>query len=546
MIYVINHLWQSTLCAAGVWLLTLAFTKNRAAIRYWLWLAASVKFLVPFSLLVLIGSQLGWHTPQPQPAISMVIEQIGRPFTLPVPVVRSAATPSLPGELLIPFGIWLCGCTFGIIFWWGSWQRLRAIQGTATILPLNLPIKVMSSRSRLEPGVVGIRTPVLLLPEGITERLTSPQLEMVLAHELCHVRRQDNLTAALHMVVEIVFWFHPLVWWIRARLIEERERACDEEVLNVTGDPHVYAEGILNVCRFCVESPLLCASGITGSDLKQRIGKIMSHRAASDLNTPRKLLLATAAMLAVAVPFVVGFLNPSRSLAQRTPDTPTREFDAVSIKPYLPPGPRSEACNPHSSPVTFGRTGCTLGQLVKQAYNLKDYQVIVKGPAWVESDRYVIQARTTAPASEPEMMRMLQPVLIARFHLKIRWETRQSPTYLLHVASHGAKLQQATNTSHCGEVNVRENTAWADCVSIDDIADLLEQYLVNDRPVVNQTRLNKTGQFQFKLNFSTGDDPASGPSIFSALPDQLGLTLKAGKAPLQTLVIENAQRPDAN
>jgi hypothetical protein len=53
-------------------------------------------------------------------------------------------------------------------------------------------------------------------------------MEAMLAHELCHVRRRDNLVAAMHMMVEAVFWFHPLVWWIGVRLMEERERACDE------------------------------------------------------------------------------------------------------------------------------------------------------------------------------------------------------------------------------------------------------------------------------------------------------------------------------
>lgn len=71
------------------------------------------------------------------------------------------------------------------------------------------------------------------------------------------------------MIVEATFWFHPLVWWIGARLVEERERACDEEVLSVGGEPHDYAEGILNVCKLYVESPLVCVSGITGSNLKK-------------------------------------------------------------------------------------------------------------------------------------------------------------------------------------------------------------------------------------------------------------------------------------
>ena len=117
----------------------------------------------------------------------------------------------------------------------------------------------------------GIFRPVLLLPEGITDRLSPAQLQAVLAHELCHVRRRDNLAAAIHMFVEALFWFHPLVWWIKARLIEEQERACDEEVLRLGGDPQVYAESILKICEFYLTSPLICVSGITGSNLKKRI-----------------------------------------------------------------------------------------------------------------------------------------------------------------------------------------------------------------------------------------------------------------------------------
>ncbi|HEY3884210.1 MAG TPA: M56 family metallopeptidase, partial [Vicinamibacterales bacterium] len=64
----------------------------------------------------------------------------------------------------------------------------------------------------LEPGVVGIRRPILLLPDRIAECLTPEQLDAVVVHELCHVQRRDNLTATVHMFVEAVFWFHPLVW----------------------------------------------------------------------------------------------------------------------------------------------------------------------------------------------------------------------------------------------------------------------------------------------------------------------------------------------
>lgn len=230
-----------------------------------------------------------------------------------------------------------------------------------------------------------------------------------------------------------------------------------------------------------------------------------------------------------------------------------REFDAVSIKPYEPKGPISEACNPRGDPVMLTRTGCTLEQLVEQAYDLKPYQVHLKGPSWADSDRYVIQARLAAPATPEEMLQMLQPVLAARFHLSVHWENRDAPVYFLEVASHGLKLSPATNTKKCGQVLVREGIIKADCVTMDDIGEVLEQFVAKDRPVVNRTDLvkgltglTKKALYQINLEFSSGDDPAAGPSIFSALPDQLGLTLKAGKAPLKTLVIDRAERPQPN
>ena len=116
----------------------------------------------------------------------------------------------------------------------------------------------------MEPGVFGIARPVLAWPAGISQRLNDAQLEAVLAHEVCHLRRRDNLTAALHMLVEAVFWFNPLVWWVGARLVEERERACDEQVLLLCAEPQAYAESILKVCEFCVQAPLECVAGVTG------------------------------------------------------------------------------------------------------------------------------------------------------------------------------------------------------------------------------------------------------------------------------------------
>src|SRR5258706_9119377 len=162
-----NHLWQSTLCVGIAWLLTLALRKNRAAVRYWLWLAASVKFFIPFSLIVSAGSQFGWRTAptMERTGVASVIERISVPFAAPAPAHRSVAAP--PASTLFPdilLVVWACGFVVSVLLWFRYWRQMQAARRLAAPLNFDLPIPVMCSPVAVEPGVFGIREPVLLLP----------------------------------------------------------------------------------------------------------------------------------------------------------------------------------------------------------------------------------------------------------------------------------------------------------------------------------------------------------------------------------------------
>ncbi|HEV8145505.1 MAG TPA: M56 family metallopeptidase, partial [Bryobacteraceae bacterium] len=365
---IFNHLWQSTLFAAALALLSIAFRKNHARTRYALWLAASLKFLVPFSLLISLGQQFA---PKSAPRVIeqrtlMVIEQTQR--TSPLPILDFGSSPD--ARRIIPlalFAIWLCGVSAVAFRAWSGWRRIRAAMRTAIPLPLEAPIPVCSTASTIEPGVFGIRRPVLLLPEGIHNRLTPEQFDAIVAHELCHVRRRDNLTSAIHMTVEAIFWFHPLVWWLGGRLVEERERACDEEVVRLGNPPHIYAEGILTVCKFYLESPLVCVSGVTGSNLRRRIESIMAHRGTQGLTIAKKLLLAAAGVAAVAVPIAAGVLNP-RPIQRASTQQGSAVKQQVRIS-ILPDG-------------RFVASGATARLLIQNAYQLREFQIL-GGPDWI-------------------------------------------------------------------------------------------------------------------------------------------------------------------
>ncbi|MEO8301155.1 MAG: M56 family metallopeptidase, partial [Rhizomicrobium sp.] len=128
-------------------------------------------------------------------------------------------------------------------------------------------------------------------------------------HEISHLHRRDNFTAAIHMTVEALFWFYPPVWLIGGQLLAERERACDESVLASGHDPEVYAGGILKVCRFCIQSPLACVSGVSGADLGLRVRQIMTAEAARDVGAAKRVLLAGACLFTLALPVTAGFVD---------------------------------------------------------------------------------------------------------------------------------------------------------------------------------------------------------------------------------------------
>ena len=337
---VINHLWQSTWFAVAAGLLAAGLRKNRAQVRYWLWFSASVKFLIPFSLLMSLGSRVEWAPPATSVSHAMV--EISRPFSGTLaPAVSIEGTRNWVFPAIA--GLWICGLICVAAMRVRGWLRIRAAVRASAPMDLAVAVEVRSSKDLLEPGVVGVFRPILLVPVDITERLSPQQLEAVLAHELCHVRRRDNLTAAVHMITEAVFWFHPLVWWVGARLVQERERACDEEVLRLGMEPHAYAQGILNICTSYLESPLSSVSGVTGSDLKKRIRAILNGSVPRGLNVPKRVALAVAAVAALASPVVIGMMNAPAMQAQTQNNAKPNYLEAlgsvsantVTVKPRV-------------------------------------------------------------------------------------------------------------------------------------------------------------------------------------------------------------------
>jgi uncharacterized protein (TIGR03435 family) len=462
---------------------------------------------------------------------------------------------------------------------------IRTQQGMA-----GLHVPVRATASLIEPGIFGIFRPVLMLPEGIADRLTTEQMATVVAHEMCHVRWRDNLTAAIHMLIEAVFWFHPMVWWIGARMVEERELACDEEVMRLCGEPEVYAEGILSVCKFYTESAVACVSGISGADLKARIVRIMTRRSGDSLTLARKLCLAAVALAAITGPLVFGTVNAPLLRAQAAQDAHAQDangaaapsFEVASIKPddsgtqnhlFQTPGPGR-----------FHTINITARMLVNFAYGLKDFQ-LTGGPSWTDSQGYVIDAKaddaTTAQMQKlprqqqmEQMRSMLRSLLADRFKLVVSHETKELPIYALVVAKGGPKLTSTTYTPPDPDApkpatppqngpHLMLSRGKIDAVNqpISGLAGLLA--VVPDlggRMVQDETGIK--GNYDFTMHFSmqsmapksgapapedaAAAEDTSEPSIFTALEEQLGLRLESTKGPVDVYTIEHIEQPSQN
>ena len=242
---VANHLLQSTLCVALAALLAFLLRGTGARTRYWIWFAASLKFAVPFSLLLGFGAYVSRLLPvEGRPQLIQFVDFLNQQAAPDIIPLR--ASPQIHSEssaAAFVLGVWLFGFLGILTCWLWRWHRIKKELRTAAPFPQGVerqamlrlrrtvgvgsPIRLAVSSWSWTPGVFGIFNPVLLLPARVSDHLDPGQLEAILAHEMIHIRRRDNLLASLQMLVEAVFWFHPLVWWLGLKLIAERERACD-------------------------------------------------------------------------------------------------------------------------------------------------------------------------------------------------------------------------------------------------------------------------------------------------------------------------------
>jgi len=501
----------------------------------------------------------------------------GLPAAFPVAVSVAAAAPLLSWVV----AVWFAGATALWVRLIGGWilaarlgsQRVRpapaAWQQTLDRLKARMrvtrPVRLLLSSLVRAPAVVGWLRPVVLAPVAALAALPAEQIEALLLHELAHIRRYDYLVNMLQSAVEALLFYHPAVWWVSGHMRAERELCCDDAAVSASGDAIVYARALAGLGSLC--PPVVMAAN--GGSLAHRIARLLGQPRSAPRTMSGPGIVAAAVLPVIAAVAVFG--QPSSR----------PRFEVASIKPAGDQGFMMMRLLPN------GLTGtASVKLLMQRAYAAQSFQ-ITGGPEWINSERYAIDAKAAGTPSRDQISLMLQSLLEERFQLKTHRETREVPVFNLVIARGGPKLpppkeggcEDSTDPlpeltggrmappgsggaplTRCGGLGVSLQTGGARMsggkIPMPELVRNLS--VVLGRTVVDRTGF--TGLFDVRLDFLPDDgtpalpppppDAASSnamsPSIFSALPEQLGLRLEAAKGPVEVIVIDHVERPSAN
>jgi uncharacterized protein (TIGR03435 family) len=219
------------------------------------------------------------------------------------------------------------------------------------------------------------------------------------------------------------------------------------------------------------------------------------------------------------------------------------EFEVATIKP-APPQAEGRTSTRMSSDTDTGKlnyTNVNLKEVIGKAYKVQQYQIT--GPDWINTERFDIVARFAPHSAQEQIPLMLQALLADRFKLTLHRETRELPMYALVVAKNGPKFKSTETETGISSNSSRTHWHVAAKVSMHRFAEFLSDEA--GRPVVDRTSLSGTYELTLDWapeNAAAANDSTAGPSLFTALQEQLGLKLDSTKGPVETLVIDRAER----
>ncbi len=565
---VLNSLWQAAIVAALVWLglrlLPRIGIYVNAATRYVIWWAAlGVILLLPLAPRILETLRAPARPIPPATIMSPSPPDLRTPLNQEAPVIvtlgdrRTARWPQLV------LALWAAVFLFRTLQIIRSYFYLRGVKRRAVLSGRPLPaaarpIKLLLSAEISSPMAIGFLQPAVILPESLPEELAEAELDHVLLHETAHITRYDDWTNLAARLLGAVLALHPLAVWVLRQIEREREMACDDWVVARTGAARPYAVSLARMFELRRsrgrEAPgLKLASGIFGSGSRavERIENLL--KGGSGAVRVSFLRIAASIILLLTLATAGSFAPRWIVFAQKSDPT---AFEVTSVKPNASGNQRSTWNFPPPR-AGFIATNVTLKTLIRLAYKIKESQ-IQGGSGWIDSERYDVAGKPAEGEAglEPSRM-MLKTLLRDRFKLTIHREVKPIPVYELLAAGTGLRLPEPQRTN-CADPLTSSPGNQPPCrgflqgpgfltsaeTSTAELADVLGNIL--DRPVVDKTE--HSGTFYMRLEFTpeTLSDDTSRPSLFTVLQDNLGLKLESRKDPAEVIVIDHAEKPDAN
>ena len=375
-------LWQSSLLIIVVAILDFLFAqKIRAAIRHALWMVVLVKLLLPPALALPTGA--AWWLWPAKPAPTPIYKSETVTFdTTPLPTenfVPQTAPITLPppklnglGWTMLASGIVSAGLLFSLLLNWlkvarkTHRTRMHAttsgnfadpLEQARKLAGLRRPMRLKLVDDAISPAVYGLFRPVILLPRALAEKLSAAQLRAVLLHEAVHLRRGDVWVNCAQTLLQIAYWWHPLLWLANARIRRLREEAVDDAVmLALRGDADAYAPTLLEVAKFAFRRPL-ASLGLVGilesrSALRQRVERLV------DFRPPRRAGVTFLSLLGI---FLFGAVTLPMGQA------PAAETNAAFPNAAMIP-PQSSLLTPVNTPGAITPAGVT-NKLETQQFN---------------------------------------------------------------------------------------------------------------------------------------------------------------------------------
>lgn len=365
------HCWQVTLLIVLVMGFVWCFGRSRPHLASVLWLLVIVKCLTPpiwsspsgvfcwLQPVTEIAATGTLHVTDSAPSyvrrdddelvVQMSPDDENRPASIwpspsTGPIAKSDRLSTLSWQRVLTTALaisWFAGLLTCLLFmarrWQTCWRQIRTDQVEPTSdlsellrelqqrLGICRPTQLLITSSAVGPAVVGLWRPTIVLPLAVIENKRPEDIELLLAHELVHIRRGDLWVAMLQLMVQCLWWFHPLVRWANQGLTRETERSCDEEVIGRLGCSSLaYARSLLNVLELKQQlQPIPTFPGVRPVDVtKQRLERIMQLGQGCRRRTPWWCWAIMAALALITL--------PGAALLVRGKDPPTKNLPTLS------------------------------------------------------------------------------------------------------------------------------------------------------------------------------------------------------------------------